>query len=233
MCVPVASELHDRRHREPEPCIESITPTATGYDVVVLAVHLSDYNFSDAADSTAPEIDITRPAEGARYLLGSHVTASYDCFDPELAPARAAAPWRTGRRLPTGVAAPRQPHVHGDRRERRRQLVESNDYSVVLGFGGFRSPVDPRPTLNVVKAGAAVPVRFALTDHAGTSAYALLGLDVFAAGFRARPRSICGTRDDLDPLEETSTASTSGLVYEAGAGLYRYNWKTDKAWSAG
>lgn len=41
-------------------------------------------------------------------------------------------------------------------------------------FGGFLQPLEALPTLNSLKAGAAVPVKFSLGgDH---------GLDIFAAG---------------------------------------------------
>jgi hypothetical protein len=35
----------------------------------------------------------------------------------------------------------------------------------------------------------------------------------------------------IDPVEETVTASTSGLRYDAASGLYSYVWKTEKSWS--
>ncbi len=33
------------------------------------------------------------------------------------------------------------------------------------------------------------------------------------------------------PLDETVTASTSGLSYDAASDTYTYTWKTDKTWA--
>jgi hypothetical protein len=89
-------------------------------------------------------------------------------------------------------------------------------------FGGFESPVDPRPTLNSVKAGGAVPVKFSLGGD--------FGLSIFAGG---NPRSqviACDSTADVDPIEQTVAAGGSSLAYNAVTGLYSYVWKTDRAW---
>ena len=93
--------------------------------------------------------------------------------------------------------------------------------SVVYAWTGFFSPVDNLPTLNVAKAGSAVPVKFSLSGD--------MGLAIFASGY---PKS-----GDLehwtglqDLIEETVTAGASSLRYDASADQYTYVWKTDKAW---
>lgn len=89
-------------------------------------------------------------------------------------------------------------------------------------FGGFLSPVDARPTLNAVKAGAAVPVKFSLGGD--------FGLSIFTAG---NPRSqviACDSTADIDPIEQTVTPGGSSLGYDAATGTYSYVWKSDKAW---
>jgi hypothetical protein len=35
----------------------------------------------------------------------------------------------------------------------------------------------------------------------------------------------------IDDIEQTVTASTSGLTFDTTVGRYQYNWKTDKTWS--
>jgi hypothetical protein len=90
-------------------------------------------------------------------------------------------------------------------------------------FGGFTSPVDGLPTLNQMKAGAAVPVKFSL----GSS----LGLSIFAAGYPKSQSVACTSTAPVDGIEETVTAGASGLQYDAASGIYHYVWKTDKAWA--
>ena len=89
-------------------------------------------------------------------------------------------------------------------------------------FGGFLQPLEARPTLNSLKAGAAVPVKFSLGgDH---------GLDIFAAGYPRSQVIACDASVDVDPIEQTVTAGASKLTYDATTGTCTYVWKTDKAW---
>lgn len=48
------------------------------------------------------------------------------------------------------------------------------------------------------------------------------------------PRSAtvaCDAAAPVDPAEQTVTAGSSGLQYDAASGLYTYVWKTDRAWA--
>jgi len=90
-------------------------------------------------------------------------------------------------------------------------------------FGGLLQPVDPRPTLNSVKAGAAVPVKFSLGGDRG--------LDIFAAGSPISATIACDATADVDGIESTVSAGGSSLVYDPIADVYTYIWKTDKAWA--
>ena len=71
------------------------------------------------------------------------------------------------------------------------------------------------------------------------SAYRLLtgfhggnhGLSIFAAGFPASQQIACSASATLDPIEQTVTAGSSSLAYEAMTDQYVYVWKTDKAWA--
>ncbi len=90
-------------------------------------------------------------------------------------------------------------------------------------FGGFLAPVEPLPTLNSMKAGAAVPVRFSLGGD--------FGLDIFADGY---PKSLtidCDLTSPIDGIDETVTAGGSSLSYDAATDVYTYVWKTNKAWA--
>jgi probable HAF family extracellular repeat protein len=93
----------------------------------------------------------------------------------------------------------------------------------LYSFKGFFQPVDKLPTINSVKAGAAVPVRFSLGGDKG--------LEIFMAGYPLSGRTPSDPNASLDQIEQTVTASSSGLSYSAGSGQYTYTWKTDKAWA--
>jgi len=89
-------------------------------------------------------------------------------------------------------------------------------------FTGFFQPIDNLPTLNTVKAGSAVPVKFSLGGNQG--------LDIFAAGYPASITTSCGTTA-ADAVEQTVTAGSSSLSYDAATDQYTYVWKTSKAWA--
>ncbi len=96
-------------------------------------------------------------------------------------------------------------------------------YSVVFDFRGFFRPIDNPPTLNVVKAGSGIPVKFSLSGNQG--------LDVFAVGYPVSHGVDCNTSAPLDTVEQTVTAGGSSLSYDAGVDQYVYVWKSDKAWA--
>ncbi len=88
-------------------------------------------------------------------------------------------------------------------------------------FPGFSQPLDAPPTLNQMKAGGSVPVKFSLGGY--------MGMNIFAAGSPSSQRIVCPGGAPVDAVEETTT--NSGLKYDAASGQYIYNWKTDKSWT--
>ena len=90
-------------------------------------------------------------------------------------------------------------------------------------FSGFFQPVDNLPTLNVIKAGQAVAVRFSLNGNQG--------LNIMAPGYPLSQRIDCGSNASLDEVEQTLTAGSSSLSYDPATNSYSYIWKTNKAWS--
>jgi hypothetical protein len=96
-------------------------------------------------------------------------------------------------------------------------------YSVVFDFSGFFRPVDNPPTLNVVKAGSGIPLKFSLRGDQG--------LDIVAFGYPASYGVDCNTSAPLDTVEQTVTAGASSLSYDAEVDQYVYVWKSDKAWA--
>jgi predicted extracellular nuclease len=90
-------------------------------------------------------------------------------------------------------------------------------------FAGFFQPVDNLPTVNTVKAGQAVPIKFSLNGDQG--------LNIFAAGYPKSEMIACNSTAPVDGIEETVTAGSSGLSYNATTDQYTYVWKTNKAWA--
>jgi hypothetical protein len=91
-------------------------------------------------------------------------------------------------------------------------------------FSGFSAPVDAAPTLNVVKAGQTVPLKFRVTDSDGVPVSNLTDVTVTAASLS------CATGTSGDLLEETAGGG-SGLQ-NLGDGYYQFNWKTPKSYAS-
>jgi hypothetical protein len=94
---------------------------------------------------------------------------------------------------------------------------------VTYNFTGFFPPVDNIPTLNRVKAGQAIPIKFSLGCNQG--------LNIFASGFPISGTIQCNNQDPIDDVEQTVNAGGSSLQYDPVANQYIYVWKTDKSWA--
>jgi hypothetical protein len=101
-------------------------------------------------------------------------------------------------------------------------LREAATVWVTFAFVGFFAPVDNGATVNRVKAGAAVPVKFSLSGNQG--------LNIFAAGYPRVQLMQCDG-NLIDVIEETVNAGSSSLSYDSATGRYTYVWKTDKSWA--
>jgi YVTN family beta-propeller protein len=94
---------------------------------------------------------------------------------------------------------------------------------IVYNFTGFFQPVDNLPVLNYVKAGQAIPVKFSLGGNQG--------LNIFEASYPKSQVIACNSTATVDGIEETVTAGSSSLSYDASTDIYTYVWKTEKAWA--
>jgi hypothetical protein len=99
----------------------------------------------------------------------------------------------------------------------------SASYQVIYNFSGFFSPVDNLPTLNQVKAGSSIPVKFGLAGNQG--------LNILASGSPSSQTIGCSSGAAVDDIEETVTAGSSSLSYDAATDTYSYVWKTNKSWA--
>jgi flagellar hook assembly protein FlgD len=85
-------------------------------------------------------------------------------------------------------------------------------------FDGFFAPVDRPNTMNLSKAGQAIPLKWRLTDANGVGITDLVAVAVKAVGLN------CASSAIIDQIE-TYAAGSSGLQ-NLGNGNYQYNWKT-------
>ncbi|MBA2315661.1 MAG: ExeM/NucH family extracellular endonuclease [Chloroflexi bacterium] len=85
-------------------------------------------------------------------------------------------------------------------------------------FVGFLPPVDNPPAVNVVRAGASIPVKWMLSGN--------LGLDVLF-GSPTVTLHACGSSAGS---VETTAPGGSGLQYDPATNTYTYVWKTSKDW---
>ncbi len=95
--------------------------------------------------------------------------------------------------------------------------------TVQYNFAGFFQPVDNLPTLNIVQAGRAIPIKFSLSGDKG--------LGIFAPGSPSSGPIACNSSDPATDLEETVTAGGSSLSYNPVTDQYIYIWKTDASWA--
>jgi uncharacterized repeat protein (TIGR01451 family) len=107
------------------------------------------------------------------------------------------------------------PSGHTDTEVRNVEVLPYN-------FTGFFSPIDNPPTVNEIKAGQAAPVKFSLGGNQG--------LDIFASGSPSSVQVACDTNLPVSAVEETETAGSSFLTYDASTDRYKYVWKTENSW---
>lgn len=178
-------------------------------------------SYTVKVDTTAPSITITSPT-ATSYLLNQVVAANFSCSDGGSGVASCVGTVASGANINTGSGGTKTFTVNATDNVGNTSTVSVN-YNVSYNFTGFFQPVDNLPTLNVVKAGSAIPIKFSLGGN--------FSLNIFATNYPVSQRVACYSSDSLDTIEETVTAGGSSLSYDATTNQYTYIWKTDKAWA--
>lgn len=169
-------------------------------------------------DKTVPTVAVTGVTNGASYVLGSVPAAACSTTDGLSGKATDATLSVTGGPVGSVTAT----CSGGSDIAGNTGGSASATYSVVFAFSGFRQPVDNLPTLNVTKAGSSIPLKFSLGGYQGMA--------ILANGYPSSVNVACGATAE-DPIEETSTAGSSSLNYDALIDQYNYVWKTEKGWA--
>jgi len=109
-------------------------------------------------------------------------------------------------------------------RNDHKQAIPPNvgDPGVTYTWDGFYPPVESDPMLNVVKAGAAVPLKFSLGGD-----YDLDVLDVDSPASRPLDCSLLDPSGEFVPVQSAG----AGLTYDPVSEQYAYVWKTQKEWA--
>lgn len=169
-------------------------------------------------DTTPPSVAFTTPVDGGSYLLGSTVTADYTCTD-DVSVATCTAPVANGSVIDTSSVGTKQFTVTAVDSSGNTTTV-THTYTIRYGFVGFEPPVTTG-TPNVAKAGQTIPLKFKITDHAGSPVTDLTDVAVTSV--------TCGPGAPGDQTEEHSSGG-SGLQ-NLGDGRYQFNWKTPKTYA--
>jgi hypothetical protein len=172
------------------------------------------------ADTTPPTLNlprgITAEATGPAGAAVSYTATATDLVDGPV-PVRCTPP--PGSTFPVGpsTVSCSAADAHGN--------TATGTFKVTVNYAwtGFFQPVDNPPTVNTVKAGSAVPVKFSLTGNQG--------LNIFQTGYPASAPYTCSSTAPTDAIEQTVTAGASSLSYDPASDQYTYVWKTDKAWA--
>jgi hypothetical protein len=172
------------------------------------------------ADTTPPSLnlpgDITAGATGPAGAAVSYTATATDLVD---GPVPASCTPASGNSFPMGTTTVNcsATDAHGN--------TATGSFKVTVNYAwtGFFQPVDNPPTVNTVKAGSAIPVKFSLTGNQG--------LNIFQTGYPASAPYTCSSTAPTDAIEQTVTAGTSSLSYDPPSDQYTYVWKTDKAWA--
>lgn len=172
-------------------------------------------------DKMSPEVSVSGVTHGGHYYLGSVPAAgcsTSDNLSGVATPASLSVSGGTGPGVGTFVA------TCGGAVDRAGNAgaAASATYTVGFHYSGLFRPVDNLPTINRAKAGSAIPVKFSLNGN--------WGLNVLAAGFPKALLMTCPGSAQVDQVEETVAASSSGLQYDAASDQYTYVWKTDSKW---
>ncbi len=171
-------------------------------------------------DKTSPLVTIKVPT--GEYLLNQQVLADWTAGDLISGVSSGIGTKQSGEALDTATVGTKTFTVDAEDNA-GNSATKTVTYHIVYNFTGFFQPIENLPLWNSVKAGSAVPTKFSLFGNQG--------LDIFATSYPTSQKINCDSNILIDGIEETVTAGSSSLSFNATADQYNYVWKTEKAWS--
>jgi hypothetical protein len=170
-------------------------------------------------DDTPPSVALNAPADGSVFKLKQSVLADFACADEQGGSGLDTCLGSVDPGMAIDTSSVGSKTFKVDASDKAGNKSSKTDaYSVIYDYSGFFAPVNNPSVLNAMKAGAAVPVKFSLRGNQG--------LGIMASGYPKSQQIVCGTSPATDAVEETATASNSGLTYDASSDQYVYVWKT-------
>jgi hypothetical protein len=180
-------------------------------------------NFTAITDNSKPSVVIDSPLAGGVFTLGQDVRARYKCSDAggvktcvgDVPVGSLVGTSTVGEHTFSVVATDLAGNV----------VTKTVKYFVHFGFLGFFTPVDNQPTLNSVKAGNTVPLKWKLRNAAGGE---ITSLDVVLS---VSSQTIKCPSSPVDAIEEVVQPALTPLRYDTSAMQYVYTWQTQKTWA--
>src|SRR4029077_728664 len=166
------------------------------------------------ADAVKPSVNITKPAEGASYVLDKVVAAAYKCTDNESGVASCVGTVANGANIDTSTVGAHTFTVTATDKA-GNQTVVTHHYSVTYTWNGFFNPISNTELseLNLVHAGDLIKLGFGLNGDRG--------LNIFAATFPSSTSVECpGWTPHSVPAAGAGT--TPGVSYGTASGHYSF-----------
>jgi hypothetical protein len=182
-------------------------------------------------DKTLPVVTITVPADGAQYILGQSVFADWTATDAVpgsgLASSEGTVP--NGSPIDTGMVGSDIFTVTATDNAGNTAEVTLT-YYVRYNFIGFLPPVDNLPTVNVVKAGRTIPVKWQLKDAEDAFISSLDAVRYNPLRYNVINCENGAPTELVVPVNATTTGATS-LRYDSTNNQYVFNWQTSSTFA--
>ena len=207
----------------PVPASSTFNTTGTGQSASAAATDLAGntgtgYLTGVNVDASNPTVGITCPTA---VLLGGTATATWSASDTGSGLATAASGTITLDTDTVGTKTVTAPAASDNVGHASAPI--SCAYRVAYGFAGLFAPIDRPNTMNVSKAGQAIPLKWRLTDANGNPVLDLETATVTVSGIACS----LGASDDL--VEELAPGGSA--LKNLGDGYYQINWKTPTSYA--
>ena len=171
-------------------------------------------------DGTKPTINLVTPPNGASYLIGWRVNASYSCADALSLVASCVGTVPNGSRINTSSVGYHYFTVDAADNAGNLHSV-TNRYNVYWPFIGFLGDVKNNK-LNKEEAGDTVKIKFSLLGNRG--------LGILADGSPTSEQVSCASVSRAKPQNRKLAKHTpAALTYDDG--VYTYRWQTSRSWA--